>query len=222
MLKTHPIQRSTTGFVNQANGKAAFGERWVEAVVLPRDRQDIWVLDFAYRPLRIVTIDDSKGRRNVHYLYYQVINRTDQPRFFVPQFTLVTDTGKRYEDTVLPKAVKVIGNREDPLITNLYGAVNITGMVPVSNKQGIEDAVFGVAIWEGIDPHADKLAIYIRGLSNGYRTDPAPVEGAKPVVRYKALELDFIRRGDEHDLKEREITPAEPPLRLDVPLIQHG
>jgi len=210
MLKTHPIQRNETGFV--ANGKGAFNIRWVDAGVLPRDRAGIWVLDFAFRPLRIVTIDDAKGRRNVHYLYYQVVNRTGQPRFFVPQFTLITDTGKRYEDTVLPQAVKVIGNREDPLITNLYGAVNITGMIPPSNKQGVEDAVFGVAIWEGVDPHADKLTIFVRGLSDGYRPDPAPAPGGKPVVRYKALQIDFQRRGDEHDLKEREISLAEPPF----------
>jgi len=211
-LKTHPIQRTANGYVNPANGKGAYNERWIDASVLPRDKQGIWVVDFAYRPLRILTIDDSKGRRPVHYLYYQVINRTGQPRFFVPQFTLVTDTGKRYEDTVLPQAVKMIGNREDPLITNLYGAVNITGMIPPSNKQGVEDAVFGVAIWDGVDPHADKLSIYVRGLSDGYRTDPAPVEGGKPVVRYKALQIDFQRRGDEHDLKEREISLAEPPF----------
>ena len=30
-------------------------------------------------------------------------------------------------------------------------------MVPPSTKQGIDDAVFGVAIWEGVDPKADKL-----------------------------------------------------------------
>jgi len=210
-LKTHPIQRTANGFLNPAANKTTFNQRWVDASVLPRDKQGIWVLDFAFRPLRIVTVDDAKGRRNVHYLYYQVINRTGEPRMFVPQFTLVTDTGKRYEDAVLPQAVKVIQNREDPLITNLYGAVNIMGMVPPSNKQGVEDAVFGVAIWEGVDPHADKLTVFVRGLSDGYRADPAPVAGGKPVVRYKALQIDFQRRGDEHDIKEREISLSEPP-----------
>ena len=57
--------------------------------------------------VRMITVEiPGKGRRQVHYLYYRVVNRTGKPRMFVPQFTLVTDTGKRYEDTVLPQAVK--------------------------------------------------------------------------------------------------------------------
>src|SRR5206468_3879085 len=107
------------------------------------------------------------------------------------------------------QAVRQIQNREDPSIQNLYGAVDIMGVVPPSTRQGVEDAVFGVAIWDGVDPKADKLTIYVRGLSDGFRLDPAP-DGGKPVVRYKALQVDFIRRGDEHELKDREITPADP------------
>ena len=211
-LKTYPVRRTSQGFINGTNGQAVFNERWIDASVLPRDKQGIWVLDFAFKPLRIVTVDiPGKGRRDIHYLYYQVINRTGQPRMFVPQFTLVTDTGKRYEDSVLPQAVKVIQNREDPSIQNLYGQVDIMGMVPPSNKQGVEDAVFGVAVWEGVDSKADKLTIFIRGLSNGYREDPGPDAGKPAVVRYKALQVDFIRRGDHFDQREREITMGEPP-----------
>jgi len=208
-LKTHPITRNARGFVNGVNGQAVFNEKWIDASVLPRDKVGIWVLDFAFKPLRIITVDiPGKGRREVHYLYYQVINKTGEPRMFVPQFTLVTDTGKRYEDTVLPQAVKQIQNREDPSIQNLYGAVDIMGMVPPSKKQGVEDAVFGVAVWEGVDPKADKLTIFVKGLSNGLRDDVGP--DGKTVTRYKTLQINFIRRGDHFDQKEREIIPGEP------------
>jgi hypothetical protein len=209
-LKTHPITRNARGFVNQVNGQAVFNEKWIDASVLPRDKVGIWVLDFAFKPLRIITVElPGKGRREVHYVYYQVINKTGEPRMFVPQFTLVTDTGKRYEDTVLPQAVKQIQNREDPSIQNLYGAVDIMGMVPPSKKQGVEDAVFGVAVWEGVDAKADKLTIFVKGLSNGLREDVAP-DGGKPVIRHKTLQINFIRRGDQFDQKEREIIPGEP------------
>ena len=210
-LKTHPVQRTPTGFVDQLNKKPTFNERWIDASVLPRDKPDIWVLDFAFKPLRILTVQDGKGRRDVHYMYYQVINRTGKPQMFVPQFTLVTDTGKRYEEAVLPQAVKLIQMREDGSITDLYGAVDVMGMVPPSNRDGVEDAVFGVAIWDGVDPRADKLTIFVTGLSNGCREDQPAVAGGKPVVRHKALQIDYIRRGDEHDIKERDITLAEPP-----------
>ena len=212
VLKTHPVRRTPQGFVDGLNGKAVFNERWVDASVLPRDKPGIWVLDFAFKPLRITQVEiPGKGRRDVHYLYYQVINKSSEARMFVPQFTLVTDTGKRYEDTVVPQAVKKIQTREDPSITNLYGAVDIMGMVPSSNRQGIDDAVFGVAIWEGVDPRADKLQVFVRGLSNGQRQESTP-EAGKSVIRHKALQLDFVRRGDHFDQKEREITLGEPPF----------
>lgn len=211
VLKTHPIRKNARGFVDGLNNKPVFNEKWVDASVLPRDKQGIWVLDFAFKPLRITQVDlPGKGRRDVHYLYYQIINKTGQDRLFVPQFTLITDTGKRYEDTVLPQAVKKIQNREDPSIQNLYGAVDIMGVVPASNKQGVQDAVFGVAIWEGVDPKADKLQVFVRGLSNGQRQEPTPEEG-KPLIRHKALQLDFVRRGDHLEQQEREITLGEPP-----------
>ena len=213
-LPTHPVQRTLGGFINQVNKKPVFNERWVDASLLPRDKQGIWVLEFAFRPVRIMTIDISgKGRRQIHYMYYQVINRTGKPRMFVPQFTLVTDTGKRYEDSVIPKAVELVQTREDPAVA-LLGAVNVMGVIPASKKDGIDDAVFGVAIWEDVDPHADRFNVYVRGLSDGYVQPDAPAEGAavtKAPVKYKSLRIDFIRRGDQFNLHEKEIQILDPP-----------
>jgi hypothetical protein len=208
VLPTHPIRRTLDGHLNTENNKRVFNERWVDASLLPRDKQGIWVLDFAFKPVRIITTDVDGKRRQVHYLYYEVINRTGKPRMFVPQFSLVTDTGKRVEDTVLPRVVEQIQNREDPSIP-VVGAVNVMGIVPPSTKEGIDDAVFGVAVWEGIDPHADKFSVYVRGLSDGYQQEQGP--DGKPVVKYKTLRVDFIRRGDQFDLKEREIQLLDPP-----------
>jgi hypothetical protein len=190
-------------------GTPLYNVQMVDASLLPRDKEGIWVLDFAFKPLRIITVEVGGKRKHIHYLYYRVINRTGKPRMFVPQFTLVADSGKRYEDTVLPIAVNIIQAREDRTIP-LLGAVNIMGMIPASTKQGVDDAVFGVAIWEGIDPKADRLNIYVRGLSDGLQVINPP-GGAKPVTRYKTLRIDFIRRGDERNLTEREIQFLEPP-----------
>jgi len=182
----------------------------VDTAVLPFDRAGIWVLDFAFKPVRIYTVEiPGKGRRQIHYMYYRIVNRTGKPRMLVPQFTLVTDTGKRYEDVVLPQAVKVIQGREDPT-KPLLGAVDIVGMIPPSTKEGIDDAVYGVAIWEGVDPHADAFKVYVKGLSDGHQVVQPP-EGGKPIVRYKTLRIDFIRRGDAKDIKEKEIELLDPP-----------
>src|SRR4051812_42633086 len=113
-LKTIPLR----------HGRADFNVQMVDASLLPRDKEGIWVLDFAFKPVRLITaVVPGKGRRQIHYLYYRVVNHTGKPRPFVPQFTLVTDTGKRYEDRAdLPFAVPLIQNREDPSIP-LLGAV---------------------------------------------------------------------------------------------------
>jgi hypothetical protein len=201
---------STLKTVPVPHGKTAFNVRMVDASLLPRDKEGIWVLDFAFKPVRLITVEiPGKGRRIVHYLYYKVVNRTGKPRMFVPQFTLVTDTGQRKEESVIPRAVDLIRTREDPAIP-LLGAVDVVGMLPVSKKQGVDDAVYGVAMWEGIDPKADAFHIYVRGLSDGYQEVPTP-DGSKSVTRYKTLRIDFLRRGDERNIHEKEIQLNEPP-----------
>jgi hypothetical protein len=182
----------------------------VNASLLPRDKEGIWVLDFAFKPLRIRTVEiPGKGRRPVHYLYYKIVNRTGKPRMFVPQFTLVNEQGKRFEDAVIPQAIPLIQAREDATIA-LRGAVNIMGWVPPSTKEGVDDAVFGVAVWDNWDAKSDRFSMYVRGLSDGYKEIPNP-SGGKPIVKYKTLRIDFIRRGDEFNISEKEIEFNDPP-----------
>ncbi len=182
----------------------------VNTALLPRDKEGIWVLDFSFKPLRIRTVEiPGKGRRPVHYLYYKVVNRTGKPRMFVPQFIMVNEEGKKFEDQVIPEAIPLIQAREDPTIPVL-GAVNIMGIIPPSTKEGVDDAVFGAAVWDNWDPKSDRFSIYVRGLSDGYKEIPDP-EGGKPTVKYKTLRIDFIRRGDERNISEKEIELSDPP-----------
>ncbi len=189
--------------------RTAFNVQMVNTALLPRDKEGIWVLDFAFKPLRMKTVEvPGKGRRQLHYIYYRVSNRTGKPRMFVPQFIMVNEAGKKYEDQVVPEAVSVIQAREDQTIP-LLGAVNVMGMLPPSVKPDVDDAVYGVAVWDRWDPRADRFSIYVRGLSDGYKETPSP-SGGKPVVKYKTLRIDFIRRGDERQLSEKEIELADP------------
>ncbi len=189
--------------------RTAFNVQMVNTALLPRDKEGIWVLDFAFKPLRMKTVEiPGKGRRQLHYLYYRVVNRTSKPRMFVPQFIMVNETGRKIEDQVVAEAVPVIQAREDATIP-LLGAVNIMGMLPASEKPDVDDAVYGVAVWDRWDPKADRFSIYVRGLSDGYKEVPSP-SGGKPVVKYKTLRIDFIRRGDERQLSEKEIEFGDP------------
>jgi hypothetical protein len=197
------------------HGTREFNVQMVDASALPRDPEKTWILNFSFKPIRIRTVEvPGKGRRKIHYLYYRVVNRPAKgqpadPRLFAPQFSLVTDTGKRYEDVPIPGAVKVIQAAEDPAIP-LHGAVTVMGMVPPSTKPDIDDAVYGVAVWEGVDPKADRFSVYIRGLSNAMQVVHPP-DGGAPVVKHKTLRLDFIRRGDERNIHSGEIEMLDPP-----------
>jgi hypothetical protein len=199
-LKTTPVRRGATGPNVQL----------VDASPLPRDREGIWILDFAFKPVRLLTMEVRGRRRPIHYLYYRVINNTGEPRMFVPDFTIVTDSGRRYSETVLRDAIPLIRDREDPTVP-LYGAVDVIGVIPPSGaKQGIDDAIFGAAVWDNVDPRADAFKVYVQGLSNGYRMVPSP-DGGEPQIQHKTLRIDFYRPGDELDLNEREIRLADPP-----------
>jgi hypothetical protein len=199
VLKTVPVRKD----------RPTYNESMVSAAVLPRDREDIWVLDFAFKPLRIRTVDiPGKGRRPVYYLAYKVVNHTGKPRMFAPQFIMVNEEGKRFEDEVIPESIPIIRARQDASIP-LHGAVNVMGIIPPSTKQGVDDAVFGVAVWEKWDPKSDRFSIYVRGLSDGYKEVPNP-KGGKAIVKYKTLRIDFIRRGDERNISENEIELNDP------------
>jgi hypothetical protein len=190
--------------------RPSYNLQMVNAALLPRDKEGIWVLDFAFKPLRIKTVEiPGKGRRQIHYLYYKVVNRTGKPRMLVPQFIMVNEDGQKFEDNVVPQAIPLIQTREDATIPVL-GAVNIMGVIPPSTKSDVDDAVFGVATWEKWDPKSDRFSIYVRGLSDGYKETPNP-SGGKPTVRYKTLRIDFIRRGDHLNLNEKEIQLSDPP-----------
>jgi hypothetical protein len=189
--------------------RPAFNVQMVNASLLPRDKEGIWVLDFAFKSLRMRTVEiPGVGRRRIHYLYYKAVNRTGKPRMFVPQFIMVNEAGERFEDNVIPEAIPLIQAREDGSIP-ILGAVNVMGMIPASTKPNVDDAVFGVATWDKWDAKSDRFSIYVRGLSDGYKETPDP-NGGKAKVKYKTLKIDFIRRGDDLNLHEREIQLADP------------
>lgn len=209
-LPTFPVNR---------NKKPGPNEIVIDSSRLPRDKSGIWVMDFMFKPVRMRVVDvPGKGRKQIYYLWYRVINRTGSARLFVPQFTLVTDTGKSYDDTVIPQAVKVIQAREDGL--PLRGAIDIIGVVPPSTKSNVDDAVYGVAVFQDVDPKTDKFSVYVRGLSDGYQLvdPPKPAASAKTtqasaqkVSKFKTLRIDFTCPGDEFDKNEDEIHLVDPP-----------
>ena len=131
----------------------------------------------------------------------------------VPTFVLeVHEEGhtsvKGYLDRIIPNAMEPIRQREDPNL-ELLNSVEISQQrIEVSTDE--EDrSIWGVAMWEDIDPTTDFLSIYIQGLSNAYLWEdpegawkPGDEPGVGRELPYNTLQLNFWRPGDalfEHD-----------------------
>jgi hypothetical protein len=192
-------------------------EREVKPEANVQDRDDInspdskiWVLDFRFKDPRLITVNvPGRGRKVCWYLWYQVINKTKQPHYFVPDFELVTiDKGTVHHDQVLPAVQEEIIKLEDPTnYLNIKNSVTIyKEPIPPSKPDAAPKAVTGVAIWDDVNPDTTRFDIFVMGLSNGWsQTDPVG-DDKQPVVRRKTLQLSFKRPGDRfyqgsHEIK---------------------
>ncbi|WP_254511722.1 hypothetical protein [Anatilimnocola floriformis] len=139
---------------------------------------------------------------------------TDELRFF-PHFVLdAVEFNKQYLDRVIPAAMGPIRAREFPgdNKTPLYDSQSITEVaIPVSTPDS-DKSVWGVVMWEDVDPRTDYFSIYIQGLTNAYQyEDPAgkfkagDVPGSARQTSLKTLRLNFWRPGDAIAENEGEV-----------------
>jgi hypothetical protein len=183
--------------------------RAVDAEALPLDRAGVWTLHFAYAPPRIakVKVPGEKDEKVVWYMVYQVYNKTDTPREFIPEFELVTKDQDgplgRFLDGAQPSVVDAIRKIEDPT-----GELKLQTSVSISkNKIPLTDpalpfptvrSTFGVAVWVDVPEKAantNNISIYVYGLSNGLAVKGTSAD-PQVVISRKALQLDFRRPTD--------------------------
>lgn len=174
----------------------------------------IWVLDFKFYDPRTITVDiPGRGRKICWYLKYQVINNTNEPRTFIPDFVMVTPDkpGATYHDQVLPKVQEAIRQVEDPTgYLDIKNSVTIASKpIPPSKPNAFPHAVTGVAIWDDIDPEASRFSIFVSGLSNGWSLAEIPPDN-KQIVRRKTLQLNFKRLGERYYQRTGEIRFVPP------------
>lgn len=163
----------------------------------------------------------EKRKELVLYLIYRVVNRglgeaqedTEGPStntfdpevtppLFIPEITLITqDNGPQniYDDRLIPAAEKEIRKRELganppklPPGAVLKNSVKISGVIPQEAAPDMPPEMhYGVAMWRGVDPTADRFTIMLSGFSNGYKLVRGPVTYQTLVDRVKAGKLTF-------------------------------
>lgn len=160
-----------------------------------------WELDFTYEmPRRIVVeVPGEAAPKAFWYMTYVATNNTQQEQIFLPKFEWVTKDGKvvRSDRETSQAVFDAIARREHS--RPLQPALKLQGQILVGEDQ----AKYGVAIWEEIDPRPGSFSIFITGLSG----ETAPLTGSdgkpmmdkdgNPLVLRKTRELDFTVRGDE-------------------------
>jgi hypothetical protein len=215
----------------RVESQLTFNEREVKSTPSKLDKADVWSFDFRFKDPRLIKANiPGRGTRICWYMWYQVINRTGEPKPFKPIFELVTlDPPAVYLDEVLSTVEAQVRRIEDKDgIQNIRNSVTIS-LKPIPASKGEDEAfpraVTGVAIWDGSaadakggNPDARDLSetarfsIFVRGLSNGHVIVDPPAPGLPPITRYKTLQLNFKRQGDRFSVDARDIkfeAPAE-------------
>lgn len=204
-----------------------FNEREITSEASSLDKSNIWALDFRFKDPRLIKVYvPGRGTRICWYMWYQIINRTGEPRRFVPDFELVTlDFPSVFPDEVLPSVQDAIKRLEDPTgYQDIKNSVTIASdSIPVSKADAFPRTITGVAIWDGTsaDPQkreagvkdlsdATRFSVFVRGLSNGYVIVDPLAPGLRPITRYKTLQLNFKRRGERFVLDSRDIEFVAP------------
>ena len=184
-------------------------------------QSNLWVLEVQYKSLRQITLDlpdpktGKKREEIVLYLMYRVVNRglgdlkkdpdavsantfdpEATPPLFIPELTLITqDNGIQniYPDRLIPAVEKKIRQRETlPFGVVLKNSVKISGAIPKEAAPDMQPEMhYGVAMWRGVDPEADRFTIMMEGFSNGYKLVRGPVTYPALADRVKEDKMTF-------------------------------
>lgn len=195
------------------------------------ERKLLWYLVYNVNNTgeRLRPVEDAEGE-------FTAAAADPQPVTFHPHFVLegqdLDSSGekiyKAYLDRVLPAAVETIRRRETPGRMLVDSSQMPLEPIAVSTD-GNDNSVWGVAIWEDVDPEMDYLSIYVAGLTNAHVWADSPGEyragdpaGKGRRIATKTLQLNFWRPGDEFLENEREIRYGVPAGKASIYDVDEG
>ncbi len=213
-------------------------------------RNDVYCLDFAFKAVRTIEVQGEMVWYMVYRIRYlggelrpkvepdayqnQVFATPEKipagtveqmPGRFLPLFRLqVRHLNKEYLDQIIPGAKAAIAARER-ISQPLLDSVEIQTL-PVKlwrDTDTIDNSLWGVATWTGIDSRTDFFSVQVAGLTNAQRLKQ---DGKDIKYLQKNLVLNFSRPGDSLDELEDRIRYGVPalsdPQRQQYVLKQYG
>jgi hypothetical protein len=180
------------------------------------ERKLIWYMVYSvtntgkvFHPTEDVELPYKTAEKKLLYR----VQAVDRPVHFTPEFVLDTFqrtskgaiSNKQYPDRVIPVAMAAIRLREDPNRQFLT-------TVEMCRDIDVNETLWGIATWEGIDLATFKFSVVISGLTNAYRWKDKPGE-FKPgdeilkgrEISRRMLKLNFWRPADKYFEHEEEI-----------------
>ena len=173
-------------------------------------RKTLWYMVYRVRYLgEEVHFEKQRGALSDgdRYARFRNTKKDAEFRYFMPYFTLRNHTfAKEYLDRIIPAATDEIAAVEK------VGAPILNSIEMANTKIMREDAetgkgVWGVVVWEDVDPRTNFFSLYIQGLTNAYQYNDTATDLSKgdPIalgreLEVKTLQLNFYRPGDTIDL----------------------
>ena len=114
---------------------------------------------------------------------------------------------KAYLDQFLPQVAKQI-EAYDKTIGKLHDSISISKLKIPVEKDDNAKGVWGVAIWEDVDPKINYMSVYVRGLTSAFRVHQLQDDSKK--YQHKTLQLNFWRKDDEFDVETESIANGIP------------
>ncbi|MCA8984310.1 MAG: hypothetical protein R3C12_03335 [Planctomycetaceae bacterium] len=199
-------------------------------------QSSLWVMDVDLKPLRVIWVDIKDPRTGMvqpelfYYICYRAVNRPIEvpstrstepvnqldrepgPPVFIPELTLIGMDAEEpavFVDQIIPEVQAAINLKERRKFKN---SVTIAGPIPApsTDAPGEENALYGLAIFRGVDPAIDHFMLYLSGFSNGYKVGQGP--DGEPLLMRKTIQQQFWRPGDKFDTQSREFRVQGEPV----------
>lgn len=115
-----------------------------------------WTLDFQHTDLRYIVC----GTKIYAYTLYTVTNKTGVDRAFYPIFRVETDTNRLTYAMPMADVTAAIRVKTGKRYLDIN---EISGKLPDGESK------IGVAVFQALDPEADRVKLYVTGLTDSFR-----------------------------------------------------